>query len=92
MPTGGIPAAADYPDFETLKRRWTEIENDLLAYIASLTPDDVNRVVQFKTLAGVPFSQQLAHCLQHSPITAPTIAVRSLPCCASWAQNLSQRT
>ena len=32
----GIPAAADYPDFETLKRRWTEIESDLLAYVASL--------------------------------------------------------
>ena len=61
----GIPAAADYPDFETLKRRWTEVESDLLGYIASLAPADVTRVVEFKTLAGVPFSQQLGHCLQH---------------------------
>jgi uncharacterized damage-inducible protein DinB len=60
-----IPAAADYPDFETLKRRWTEIEENLLAYIASLGPDDVNRVIQFKTLSGTPFSQPLGQCLQH---------------------------
>jgi uncharacterized damage-inducible protein DinB len=65
VPTGGIPAASDYPDYETLKRRWTEIESDLLGYIASLMPADLSRVVQFKTLAGVPFSQQLAPCLQH---------------------------
>jgi uncharacterized damage-inducible protein DinB len=61
----GIPAAADYPDFETLKRRWTEVESDLLGYIASLGPADLNRVVQFKTLAGTSFSQELGHCLQH---------------------------
>lgn len=65
MPTSGIPAATDYSDYETLKRRWTEIGSDLLGYIASLTPADLNRVVEFKTLAGVPFSQQLAPCLQH---------------------------
>lgn len=65
VPTGGIPAPTDYPDFETLKRRWTEVGNDLLGYIASLAPADVNRIVEFKTLAGVPFSQPLGHCLQH---------------------------
>ena len=59
VPTGGIPAATDYPDFETLKRRWAEVDSDLLGYIASLGPADLNRVVQFKTLAGTPFSQQL---------------------------------
>jgi uncharacterized damage-inducible protein DinB len=65
VPTGGIPAASDYPDFETLEHRWTEIERDLLGFIASLKSDDVNRVVQFTSLAGIPFSQQLGHCLQH---------------------------
>ena len=65
VPTGGIPAATDYPDFETLRRRWTGIESDLLGYIASLKPADINRIVEFKSLAGIPFSQQLGHCLQH---------------------------
>lgn len=64
-PTSGIPAATDYPDFETLKRRWTEVDSDLLGYVASLRPDDVNRIVQGKSLAGVPFSQPLTQCLQH---------------------------
>ncbi len=65
VPTGGIPVASDYPDFETLKRRWSEVGSDLLAYVAALGPAEVSRVVEFKTLAGVPFSQPLGHCLQH---------------------------
>lgn len=65
VPTGGIPAPSDYPDFETLKRHWWEVGSNLLAYVAALGPADVNRVVEFKTLAGVPFSQPLGHCLQH---------------------------
>jgi uncharacterized damage-inducible protein DinB len=65
VPTGGIPAPTDYPDFETLKRRWTEVESDLLGYIASLAPADLNRIVEFTTLAGTHFSRQLGHCLQH---------------------------
>ncbi len=56
---------SDYPDFETLKRRWSEVGSNLLAYVAALGPADVNRVVEFTTLAGVPFSQPLGHCLQH---------------------------
>ena len=61
----GLPAAKDFPDLESVRRRWTEVERDLTDYIASLTPEDLQRVVQFKTLAGVPVSQPLWPCLQH---------------------------
>jgi uncharacterized damage-inducible protein DinB len=61
----GLPVARDFPDLESVRRRWTEVERDLIDYIASLTPEDLQRTIQFKTLAGVPISQPLWPCLQH---------------------------
>jgi uncharacterized damage-inducible protein DinB len=60
-----IPSPADCLNLEAVRRRWTEIERDLLDYVASLTPEDLQRVMHFKTLAGVPHSQPLWQCLQH---------------------------
>jgi uncharacterized damage-inducible protein DinB len=60
-----IPNAADYPDFESMRRRWAEVEHDLLTYIKRLAPEDVDRVVEFKTLAGTPYAQPLGQCMQH---------------------------
>ena len=60
-----LPQATDYPDFESLRRRWAEVERNLLDYIASLTQDDVQRVFQIKTLAGASYAQPLSQCLQH---------------------------
>ncbi|MBZ5694101.1 MAG: DinB family protein [Acidobacteriia bacterium] len=61
----GLPAARDFPDIESVRRRWAEVERDLTDFIASLTPEDLQRTIQFKTLAGVPISQALWPCLQH---------------------------
>jgi uncharacterized damage-inducible protein DinB len=61
----GLPAAADFPDLETVRRRLTEMDRNLIDYVASLTPQDVQRVIQFKTLSGGPNSQPLGQCLQH---------------------------
>ena len=60
-----IPSAADRPNLESVRQRWSEIERDLLDYIASITTKDIQRVVTFKTLAGTPYSQPLWQCLQH---------------------------
>jgi uncharacterized damage-inducible protein DinB len=60
-----IPSPADRPNLESVRQRWSEIERDLLDYVASLTPKDVQRVMNFKTLSGVPHSQPLWQCLQH---------------------------
>jgi uncharacterized damage-inducible protein DinB len=60
-----IPSAADYPDFASVRRRFAEVGRDLLDYVASLSPEDLQRTINFKTLAGVPYSQPLWQCLQH---------------------------
>jgi uncharacterized damage-inducible protein DinB len=62
---GAIPSADDYPNLASVRRRWAEVERDLLDYIASLTPEDLQRTLHYKTLAGVPYSQPLWQCLQH---------------------------
>jgi uncharacterized damage-inducible protein DinB len=64
VPTS-LPVAADFPDFESVKRRYAEVERNLLDYVASLTEADLRRVVQFKNLAGTPHAQPLGECLQH---------------------------
>jgi len=64
VPTG-LPSPADFPDFETVQKRLTDIDRDLVDYVASLTADDVQRVIQFKTTAGTAFSQPLWQMLQH---------------------------
>lgn len=60
-----IPSAADYPTLEAVRRRWADVERDLRDYVASLTAEDLQRILNFKTLAGVPHSQPLWQCLQH---------------------------
>jgi uncharacterized damage-inducible protein DinB len=60
-----LPVAADFPDLESVRRRLTDIDRDLVDYVASLTQEDVQRVVQFKTIAGGPQAQPLWQCLQH---------------------------
>ena len=70
-PDGVSTEPADFPDLESVRRRWAEIERDLLDYVASLTPDDLQRVVQFKTHGRArrnaqPLWQLLQHLANHS--------------------------
>lgn len=60
-----LPQAAEFPDLETLRRRWQEVERNLLDYIASLTPEDIQRIIQHKTTQGVPQAAPLWQMLQH---------------------------
>jgi uncharacterized damage-inducible protein DinB len=64
IPTG-LPSGADFPDFEAIRKRLTEMDSTLVDYVAGLTGDDIQRVAHFKTTAGVAFSQPLWQCLQH---------------------------
>jgi uncharacterized damage-inducible protein DinB len=65
-----FPTAADFPDFESIRKRLTEMDRALVEYVAELTADDVHRMTEFKTLAGVayalPFWQYLQHVANHS--------------------------
>lgn len=61
----GLPSAADFPDLETTRRRFVEIDRNLVDYVASLTAGDLQRVMEIKTTAGVAHAQPLWQMLQH---------------------------
>ena len=61
----GFPSATDFPDLETVRRRFAEIDRNLVDYAASLNADDIQRVIEFKTMAGTAFAQPLWQMLQH---------------------------
>jgi uncharacterized damage-inducible protein DinB len=60
-----LPSAADFPDLESVRRRFIEIDRNLVDFAASLNADDLHRVVQFKTMAGTAHAQPLWQMLQH---------------------------
>jgi uncharacterized damage-inducible protein DinB len=54
-----FPNALDYPDLESVRRRFSSIDRNLIDYTASLTGDDLQRVVSFKRVTGEAFAQPL---------------------------------
>jgi uncharacterized damage-inducible protein DinB len=54
-----FPNPLDYPDLESVRRRFSEIDRNLIDYTASLTGDDLQRVVSFKRVTGEAFAQPL---------------------------------
>jgi uncharacterized damage-inducible protein DinB len=59
------PPASDFPNLESVRQRWAEIERNLLDYVSALKPEDIDRVITHKTTAGVPQSAPLSQMLQH---------------------------
>jgi uncharacterized damage-inducible protein DinB len=60
-----LPSAADFPALDTLRRRFIEIDRNLVDFAASLNADDLHRIVQYKTVAGTAHAQPLWQMLQH---------------------------
>jgi uncharacterized damage-inducible protein DinB len=65
VPTGGLPSAADFPDFDSIRKRLTEMDATLVDYVAALKPEDLGRVVEFKTMTSGVIAAPIAHFLQH---------------------------
>jgi uncharacterized damage-inducible protein DinB len=64
IPTA-LPSAADFPDFGTLCARWSELERNLHAFIHSLTPAELRRIIKYKNTRGTPFEGPLEPMLNH---------------------------
>ncbi len=60
---------SEFPDLETLQRRWAVEESAVRAYIAALRDNDFQQRVQYRTTKGVPQQtilwQILAHVVNH---------------------------
>ncbi|HUA00935.1 MAG TPA: DinB family protein [Candidatus Aquilonibacter sp.] len=64
-PTGALPKPADFPDFDSIRARLSEMDATLIDYVAALQPEDLRRVVEFKTITAGVISHPLAYFLQH---------------------------
>jgi uncharacterized damage-inducible protein DinB len=64
-----IPDAKEYEDISSLKARWAEFEPVLLNFVRRLTQEDLDRVMEYKTIKfGVyrnPLWQSMLHLVNH---------------------------
>ncbi len=60
-----LPTENEFLSLEALRQRWRAEEQRMRAFLASLSDEDVNRRVQYKTTRGVPYENVLWHLLVH---------------------------
>lgn len=64
-----LPDVSECVDVDSLRRKWAEQEARLLTFVGKLTPEDLNRVMEYKTLKfGVyrnPLWQSMQHVVNH---------------------------
>ena len=57
---------ADFPTFESVRQRWTELDRSLVAFSRSLREDgQIGSVIAYTDLKGNPYSQPLWQLMQH---------------------------
>jgi len=61
----GLPANLEFPDLATVRARWTELERNLLSFVAGLMAEDLARTYEFRTLKGAAYTSTLWQALQH---------------------------
>jgi uncharacterized damage-inducible protein DinB len=64
-PSARTPADWDLSDRDELRRRWAEVEGAQAEFIQGLTEEELRRVLDYRTLAGDPFSSALWQILRH---------------------------
>lgn len=59
-----------FPDLDSVRRAWTELENSVRTLVGGLDGDGVNRVIDYRLLSGLasssPFWQMLQHVVNHA--------------------------
>jgi uncharacterized damage-inducible protein DinB len=64
-----LPEPAQFPDIAMLRERWAEHELRLLKYVRSLTQEDLDHVVEYKTMkfgaSRNPLWQAMQHVVNH---------------------------
>ena len=61
----GLPDATQYSDLASLRKSWDEFEPRLLGFVRGLTQNDLDRVLEYKTLRFGVYSNPLWQSMQH---------------------------
>ncbi len=56
---------SEFPDHASVRRRWAEVERDLQKFVRALSPDDLERSIEYRNLRGNTFAYPLGSILQH---------------------------
>ena len=76
---GGLLSQDDFPDLESLARRWREEEKTMLSYLAGLKDEDLNSIVKYTRPGGtrfeIPLWQILLHVINHGTQSRSEAAV-----------------
>jgi len=54
-----------FPTLAALRERWSEAEHAMAAFLASLTDDDLQRIIHYRTTKGAPYENPLWQLLLH---------------------------
>ena len=60
-----LPDGAEFQDVASLRDKWAELEVRLHKFVGALTQDDLNRVLEYKTLKFGVYSNPLWQSMQH---------------------------
>ena len=63
--TARLPSGDQFPDLASLRKRWAEVERDLLAYVGALSAADLERSFDYRDMKGNPHTSLLWQTLQH---------------------------
>jgi uncharacterized damage-inducible protein DinB len=55
----GLPSASAYPDLAAVRSKLEEMDRYYLEFVSKLTPQDLERVIRYKSLKGEEFSDPL---------------------------------
>ena len=65
-----LSEAGEFPDFATVRTRWTEIERQVRGFVDAAGEDGLHRVYEYKSLAGAagrsPLWQMVQHVVNHA--------------------------
>ena len=60
-----LPDPADFPDLESLRERWAEVESGQVEFISTLTDEALAAVVVYTNTKGEEWAYPLADLMQH---------------------------
>jgi uncharacterized damage-inducible protein DinB len=61
----GLPDATEFQDVVPLRDKWSELEARLHKFVSSLTQEDLNREIEYKTLKFGTYRNPLWQSMQH---------------------------
>lgn len=58
-------SAADFPDLNSIKSRWPEIETEQMNFVAAVTDASLQQPLKYVNLKGLPYEYPLGRVMQH---------------------------